>query len=359
MNPFFENLAHFAHGAAFMFFMYAAVQLFRLKDRNRVLKFLFWEMVFMAFLELKDMVYLVPGVWDSDYISNLNLTLDMWYVPMTALFLFEILSPGWVTVRRAVFMMLPSVLFTPVYALWPLTWIFRASILYSNVFGLIVLTMIFMASGRYDSYIKRNFSYIETLSLGWVRTVVVALYFCLFIWSFIIWEASWLGDAIYYAISVVTWVFIYYYSAKHSVVEVPNVFRSFFRWQTAEPPAPDPAISDFPFVARLHEVMNDRKLYLNPRLTLSEMAVEIGTNRTYLSDYLNSTLKTTFYEYLNGFRVREAQRILEAGKYHSLEDVAEKSGFNSLSTFRRSFTRQTGTTPARYQERASAGNSGG
>lgn len=351
MSPFFENLAHFAHGAAFMFFLYAAVQLFGLKKKNRVLQFLFWEMVFMAFLELKDIVYLIPGVWDSDYISNLNLTLDMWYVPMTALFLLEILSPGWVNAKRGLLLTIPSVLFTPVYAFFPYQWVFYASILYSNLLGLVVLTLIFMASGRYERYLKHNFSNIETMSVRWVRTVVVILYLSLFVWTFAIWKPSWIGDAVYYSVSIITWVFIYYFSVKHSVVEVPNVFEHFFSWQKEAVSERHPESEDFPFAAKLQDAMNVQKVYLNPRLTLSDLAIAIGTNRTYLSDYLNNRLDTTFYEYLNARRVREACRLLEYEEYGSLEEVAERSGFNSLSTFRRSFLKATGTTPARYMDK--------
>lgn len=352
MTPFLENLAHFMHGAAFMFFLFAAVQLYPIRNKNRVVKFLFFEMVFMVFLELKDAVFLTSGIWDSNYIPNLTRTVDMWFIPTTGLFLLEILSPGWVNAKRAVTMITPSVLFTFGYALFPSEWLFYAALIYSALMGLVVLIIVYMASGRYDKYLKRNFSNIETLSLGWVRTVVTALFVSLFVWTLLKWVQSWGGDAMYYTVSIVIWVYIYYYSTKHSVIEVPNVFDHFFPWQNGETPETAVETNGFPFADKLSDAM-DKKIYLNPGLTLTELAAAIGTNRTYLSEYLNNSLDTTFYEYLNGFRVREARGLLEKREYRSLEEIAERSGFNSLSTFRRSFIKETGTTPARYIEHIS------
>ena len=100
--------------------------------------------------------------------------------------------------------------------------------------------------------------------------------------------------------------------------------------------------------------MNERKLYLNPKLTLQDVASEIGTNRTYLSEYLNQVLNTTFYEYINEFRVGTACEILDSmssDNKRTMQEVAEMSGFNSLSTFNRSFVKVKGVTPSRYASR--------
>lgn len=64
-------------------------------------------------------------------------------------------------------------------------------------------------------------------------------------------------------------------------------------------------IQNFPF-KKLQEYMEKGRMFLNPKLSLTEVATAIGTNRTYLSEYLNNDLDTTFYEYVNGFRIKEA-----------------------------------------------------
>ena len=55
MDTFCENLAHFIHGAAFMFFILASIQLYPLRHRSNMMRLLFCSMIFLAFLEFKDM----------------------------------------------------------------------------------------------------------------------------------------------------------------------------------------------------------------------------------------------------------------------------------------------------------------
>ena len=345
MDRFSENLAHFIHGAAFMFFILASIQLYPLRLRSNMMKILFWSMIFLAFLEIKDMGFLIESVWDNTYITGITMSTDMLYVPLMALFFFEVISPGWVTVHRIWRMVIPSLLFIIIYIIWPSPVVFKAAMLYALTFGLVITIIVFMASSRHDNYIKNNFSDIENLSISWVRKAIAALFICLTFWTVLLWKENWLSDAAYYAISIIVWTYIYQVSRKHLVIEMPNLLKLF-------PAKPEKAkyqdIQIFPFCKKLQEYMENERIYLNPRLTLNDVATAIGTNRTYLSEYLNNNLNTTFYEYVNGFRVQEACSLLIADERKSLSEIAELSGFNSLSTFNRAFVKKTGETPARY-----------
>ena len=100
---------------------------------------------------------------------------------------------------------------------------------------------------------------------------------------------------------------------------------------------------------KLQQCMMKERLYLNPTLRITDVATAIGTNRTYLSDYLNKKLCITFPEYVNHYRVLEACDILVGENNILLEEVAEQSGFNSLSTFHRSFMKVMKITPLQYR----------
>ena len=106
---------------------------------------------------------------------------------------------------------------------------------------------------------------------------------------------------------------------------------------------------NFFFEKKLEQCMMKERLYLNPRLRISDAATAIGTNRTYLSEYLNKKRCITFSEYVNQYRVLEACDILVGGNDILLEEVAEQSGFNSLSTFHRSFMKVMKITPLQYR----------
>ncbi|MDR0811873.1 MAG: helix-turn-helix domain-containing protein, partial [Paludibacter sp.] len=94
-------------------------------------------------------------------------------------------------------------------------------------------------------------------------------------------------------------------------------------------------------------------LYLNPTLTIEELTNAVGTNRTYLSNYLHKELNTNFYEYVNFFRIKKVCEMILVDETKKIEIIAEACGFNSISTFRRAFVKQTGKTPSEYKENRS------
>ena len=72
-------------------------------------------------------------------------------------------------------------------------------------------------------------------------------------------------------------------------------------------------------------------------------------SRSYLSQLFNKELGYSFSDYVNHFRVEESKRLLEAEPLASIQEIAERSGFHSISTFRRAFIKQTGVIPSEYR----------
>lgn len=102
---------------------------------------------------------------------------------------------------------------------------------------------------------------------------------------------------------------------------------------------------------RLAQYMEQERNFLNSKLSLREVATAIGSNMTYLSLYLNHRLNASFYDYVNCYRVEEACRILSrmsGGERINMTEVAQQSGFNSISTFNRYFKKTKGITPKEY-----------
>lgn len=98
----------------------------------------------------------------------------------------------------------------------------------------------------------------------------------------------------------------------------------------------------------IQKAFEEDKVYLNPKLRLSDLADSIGTNRTYMSQYFNQTCEQSFYEYVNDYRIRHSMQLMSDTDL-TLEVVAEMSGFNSLSTFRRAFIQKNGCSPQQYR----------
>ena len=103
-------------------------------------------------------------------------------------------------------------------------------------------------------------------------------------------------------------------------------------------------------MTRFTALMDERRLFTDPSLTVAAVADELGTNRTYLSRAINESTGKTFTQVVNSYRVRQAVAEisdLEADK--PLKQIAMESGFSSLSTFYTAFQSAVGMTPARYR----------
>jgi AraC-like DNA-binding protein len=102
----------------------------------------------------------------------------------------------------------------------------------------------------------------------------------------------------------------------------------------------------------LQKIMSEQKPYLDPNLTINDLAARVQCNRHHLSQVLNESMRCSFYDFVNQYRVEEAKQLLldSARENHKIASVAYDSGFNSLSTFNEVFKKMTGGTPSRFRK---------
>lgn len=101
----------------------------------------------------------------------------------------------------------------------------------------------------------------------------------------------------------------------------------------------------------IFQKLEEEKFYLDTEVNIDWISSKLGTNRHYVSDYLNRVKHVSFYEYVNSLRLIYAERLLKEGK-EKLADIAFICGFNSDHTFRRLFKEKYGCTPLQYQKNA-------
>jgi AraC-like DNA-binding protein len=81
------------------------------------------------------------------------------------------------------------------------------------------------------------------------------------------------------------------------------------------------------------------------------MANILGSNKSYLSAYLNHHKNISFNDLLNRYRVEEICRLLSRTENDpfTFEYLAEQCGFRSRSTFYMAFKKFAGMSPATYR----------
>jgi AraC-like DNA-binding protein len=111
-----------------------------------------------------------------------------------------------------------------------------------------------------------------------------------------------------------------------------------------------PAPVDEELLRRIREAMQTEKLYLNPELSLYQLARTINTPAKLVSATINRGTQQTFQAFVNSYRVKEVISRLEAGqqKQLTLLAIAFDCGFNSKATFNRVFREQTGSAPGNF-----------
>lgn len=102
----------------------------------------------------------------------------------------------------------------------------------------------------------------------------------------------------------------------------------------------------------LSHLMQSEEPFLNPKLTLAQLAELSGTNVHGLSRLINEGFGVNFNDYVNSFRVEAFKSAAQEEKYqnHTFLAIALMVGFNSKTAFNRSFKKLTGMTPREWMK---------
>ena len=103
-------------------------------------------------------------------------------------------------------------------------------------------------------------------------------------------------------------------------------------------------------IAILDHYFVSSKAYLQPNLTISEVAVATGLPVRELSYLINAYHKKRFSDYLNEMRIAHFLNHVDASSLDSftIESIALSAGFSSRASFYRAFNRFYGCTPSNY-----------
>lgn len=90
--------------------------------------------------------------------------------------------------------------------------------------------------------------------------------------------------------------------------------------------------------------------FTEPGLTIEQVAIQLNTNRTYLSNYVNQIKQQSFKEWINQLRIGEAKRLLLEKKTLHVGEIGLMVGLPDKSNFGRLFTRNTGVSPQTWRK---------
>lgn len=100
----------------------------------------------------------------------------------------------------------------------------------------------------------------------------------------------------------------------------------------------------------LDRLMVEKKPYLNRNLMKADLAQMLGVNNPEVARLLNENIGMNFFEYINYYRIREFVELAQTERAKNLTffGLAQEAGFNSKTTFNKSFKKLMGTSPREY-----------
>ena len=103
---------------------------------------------------------------------------------------------------------------------------------------------------------------------------------------------------------------------------------------------------------RVRQYMEDKEPYLNPSLSIHDLARQTNSPTRELSILINHHLNKHFFDFVNEYRIEKAKQMLTDPdkKEFTVLEILYDVGFNSKSSFNTAFKKYTGFTPTQYRQ---------
>lgn len=105
-------------------------------------------------------------------------------------------------------------------------------------------------------------------------------------------------------------------------------------------------------IAASIETWIQNKGFVEQNITIIVLSKQLGTNRTYLSNFINENYGENFNTWVNQLRIEEAKQFLKSEEL-TLHEIAERVGFADLAHFSKTFKTITGCPPSTWRKNAS------
>lgn len=218
---------------------------------------------------------------------------------------------------------------------------------------------------KYRVWLNENFSDTEKIKFAWLRNFLYV-----FTFVFVLGGVFDFVDSFIFNLSYVQYFYfqlvlaaVTYYLAIAGYLRSATVQPRFAALPKAAEKIPNQPTESSPpksmiseseierLKTNLQKLMNDEKPYLEPQLTLADLARLAGVSTSVLSSVINQGFGKNFNDFVNEYRVAEVKERLRAGaaKNLNLLGVALECGFNSKATFNRVFKKQAGISPKQFQ----------
>jgi AraC-like DNA-binding protein len=220
---------------------------------------------------------------------------------------------------------------------------------------------------RYRQAIRERFSAIEHINLSWLTSTIVAfgIAMVLAMLNSFIGLTPFIGYNEITLGAIIVALFIFINQVIFKALQQPQLFSGIETTgsekdaftEEIKPVQRKYATSSLSaseretYLQRLLELMSGEKLYLDPELSIEDLANRLALPVKTVSQVINESLQQSFFDFVNTFRINEAKVLLSnpADKKITVLEVMYKVGFNSKSSFNTAFKKLTQMTPTDFK----------
>ena len=261
---------------------------------------------------------------------------------MLLLYPTEALRPQWLTVRRALLQLMPMFALVALDYILPVN---LAPVISLYPFALLGLLITYVRA--YRIWCEENFSTLDDFDVQWIMRYLIMLVLVGVVYLYLCISHS--------HTRAFTQLWLVIFMLAYSTEKIMFQRDPWTMVQSSLQEKPDeteaiavPEAMNAAYRKKLEQWMEHEKPYTNPNFRLIDLQQVLPMNRTYLSQFIHREYGCTFYQFVNRYRIEEAQRLKQEQPDIKIGEVSARCGFSSPTVFTRTFTTITGLTPREW-----------
>ncbi|HEX4849272.1 MAG TPA: AraC family transcriptional regulator [Puia sp.] len=332
---------------------------------NLVDSFLLLKKVYFSFPELSTWSSCFPLLFgpllylysQSVLYTSFRFTPKKWLHFTPFLICFLLTETAWLTTSREFKLTLMNNLLErklPAYLYW------TTSIIFLQFFVYVLAS--FRLINRFKKVAGDHFSDRQRMDITWLSSTILFFTICMLLSALNGFSSltPWAGYFFLVFSIIVALIFIFINRILLKALQKPEIFalinedesgsgRSPARYQHSTLTEGDGK----KILEKLKRHMVEKRPYLEPELTLEQLATQLEVKPKLLSQVINEMQNQNFFDFINRYRIEEAKSLLAHPKDKKITvlEVLYEVGFNSKSSFNTLFKKHTGLTPSEFKKK--------
>jgi len=200
----------------------------------------------------------------------------------------------------------------------------------------------------YRSELRKNFSTVEKFNLNWLMFILRSFVIITLIAMIHNIQPILKSNTINVVSLIALVVFIFYFINKVLVkaLNYPEIFSGIELSSKEKYESSNLGENEIRLInSKLISAIENEKLFLNPDLTIKDLAEHIGSNTKNVSQVINQIHERNFFDFINLYRCTEVKNLLAADEDFTIMEAMYQAVFNSKSSFNKEFKKLSGQTP--------------